>query len=159
MNYKSTRNTSLSYSFSDVLLAGLAPDKGLFVPDYYPKVDIETLHSWKTLSYAELAFCVCRLFIGHDYSDTDLKQLLNKTYTKAVFGSQDIVPIESLSDGIYLMDLSSGPSLAFKDMAMQLLGHFISFELQRQNKDLVILGASSGDTVSAAEEAMRVKNV
>ena len=74
------------------------------------------------------------------------------------FGTDDITPVEALSDGVYLMDLSSGPSLAFKDMAMQLLGHLMSYELNRRGERLVILGASSGDTVSAAEEAMRGKS-
>lgn len=158
MLYKSTRNSSVKKSFCEILLEGLAPDGGLYVPDRYPKVSPEQLEQWAKLSYPDLAFEVCSLFIGDDIPTDDLKAIITKTYNKDAFGTDDIVPIRHLTDDIYVMALSNGPSLAFKDMAMQLLGNLMSYELDRRGEQLLIVGASSGDTVSAAEEAMRGKS-
>ena len=157
MLYKSTRNTTVKKTFCEILLEGLAPDGGLYVPDRYPKISKEQLQAWSSLSYPELAFEVCSLFIGDDIPSDDLKAIINKTYTQDAFGTAEIVPIRHLVDDIHVMALSNGPSLAFKDMAMQLLGNLMSYELDRRGETLLIVGASSGDTVSAAEEAMRGK--
>ena len=156
MKYVSTRGDTTPRGFSDILLEGLAPDGGLYLPTHYPKVDAQTLTRWRSLSYAELAFEILSLYID-DIPAADLKRLVHATYTEAVFGSQAITPLKALEDGVWLEGLSNGPTLAFKDMAMQLLGHLFEYELSRRGETLNILGATSGDTGSAAEYAMRGK--
>ena len=160
MRYISTR-ASFGHAperkrFCEILLEGLAPDGGLYLPEFYPQVSDATLTQWRSLSYAELAFEVLSLYID-DIPAADLKAICDKTYTEEVFGTQEIVPIRPLEDGLYLEALSNGPTLAFKDMAMQLLGNLFEYELARRGEELNILGATSGDTGSAAEYAMRGK--
>ena len=156
MKYLSTRGDPTPRSFSEILLEGLAPDGGLYLPDHYPKVDDATLAQWRGLSYAELAFEILSLYID-DIPAADLKALAAKTYTAEVFGSAAIVPLRALEPGVQLEALSNGPTLAFKDMAMQLLGNLFEYELARRGETLNILGATSGDTGSAAEHALRGK--
>ena len=160
MNYLSTRGDATPRRFCDILLEGLAPDGGLYLPEHYPQVDRMTLDHWRHLyaqhGYATLAFEVLSLYID-DIPAADLKALCEKTYTPEVFGTQEIVPLKKLGDGFYLEALSNGPTLAFKDMAMQLLGNLFEYELKRRGAQLNILGATSGDTGSAAEYAMRGK--
>ena len=156
MKYISTRGDKTERSFSEILLEGLAPDGGLYLPTHYPKVDADTLAKWRDLAYHELAFEILSLYID-DISPADLRALATKTYTPAVFGSVAIVPLRPLEPGVCLEALSNGPTLAFKDMAMQLLGNLFEYELARRGQTLNILGATSGDTGSAAEYAMRGK--
>ena len=160
MRYISTRSPStaptLKKRFCEILLEGLAPDGGLYLPETYPQVDDATLTRWRTLSYADLAFEVLSLYVD-DIPADDLRMLCRKTYTEAVFGTPAIVPLKKLEDGLYLQALSNGPTLAFKDMAMQLLGNLFEYELARRGEELNIFGATSGDTGSAAEYAMRGK--
>jgi len=157
MKYISTRGDRTERGFCDILLEGLAPDGGLYLPVAYPKVDDATLTRWRGLSYAELAFEVLSLYID-DIPADDLRRLVSKTYTAEVFGSEAIVPVRKLGDsGLWIEALSNGPTLAFKDMAMQLLGNLFEYELGRRGEELNILGATSGDTGSAAEYAMRGK--
>ena len=156
MKYLSTRGDQTPRGFSDILLEGLAPDGGLYLPTHYPKVDDATLTRWRGLSYAQLAFEILSLYID-DIPAADLKRLCDKTYTEAVFGTPQITPLKKLQDGVFLQALSNGPTLAFKDMAMQLLGNLFEYELARRGEELNILGATSGDTGSAAEYAMRGK--
>ena len=156
MKYLSTRGDQTPRSFSEILLEGLAPDGGLYLPEHYPKVDDATLSRWRGLSYADLAFEILSLYID-DIPAADLKALAAKTYTAQVFGSEAIVPLKALEPGVQLEALSNGPTLAFKDMAMQLLGNLFEYELGRRGETLNILGATSGDTGSAAEHAMRGK--
>ena len=160
MKYLSTRAASTDAAdrkrFCEILLEGLAPDGGLYLPEHYPQVDAATLARWRDLPYADLAFEVLSLYID-DIPAADLKAICRKTYTEAVFGTSEIVPLKKLQDGLYLQALSNGPTLAFKDMAMQLLGNLFEYELARRGEDLNILGATSGDTGSAAEYAMRGK--
>ena len=160
MKYISTRGASAQEtterSFSEILLEGLAPDGGLYLPAHYPKIDAATLAKWRGLAYHELAFEILSLYID-DIPPADLRALATKTYTPAVFGSVAIVPLRALEPGVYLEALSNGPTLAFKDMAMQLLGNLFEYELARRGQTLNILGATSGDTGSAAEYAMRGK--
>ncbi|CAH0349300.1 threonine synthase [Aquabacterium sp. CECT 9606] len=157
MKYISTRGDQTQRGFSEILLEGLAPDGGLYLPTSYPKIDDATLSKWRGLSYAELAFEILSLYID-DIPASDLKAIAAKTYTKAVYGFDAIVPLKKLEDGVYLEALSNGPTLAFKDMAMQLLGNLFEYELGRRGEQLNILGATSGDTGSAAEYAMRGKH-
>jgi len=172
MKYLSTRaarkDTGERKRFCEILLEGLAPDGGLYLPEYYPMVDATLLAQWRVVhreqGYAALAFQVLSLYID-DIPVDDLKALCDKTYTKVVFGTEKIVPLTRLEDApvgegtapLYLEALSNGPTLAFKDMAMQLLGNLFEYELARRGEELNILGATSGDTGSAAEYAMRGK--
>jgi len=156
MKYISTRGDATPRSFCEILLEGLAPDGGLYLPEAYPQVDAATLTRWRGLGYAELAFEILSLYID-DIPAADLRALVRKTYTAEVFGTEAIVPLRGLEDGLYLEALSNGPTLAFKDMAMQLLGNLFEYELGRRGEQLNILGATSGDTGSAAEYAMKGK--
>jgi threonine synthase len=160
MIYLSTRAANPAASdrkrFCEILLEGLAPDGGLYLPERYPQVNVQTLETWRHLSYADLAFEILSLYVD-DIPAVDLKAICRKTYTQAVFGTAEIVPLRKLEDGLFLEGLSNGPTLAFKDMAMQLLGNLFEYELARRRAELNILGATSGDTGSAAEYAMRGK--
>ncbi|QBM28015.1 threonine synthase [Hydrogenophaga pseudoflava] len=160
MLYLSTRGHPDRKRFCEILLEGLAPDGGLYLPEAYPQVDAATLTRWRAVlaeqGYAALAFEVLSLYID-DIPAADLKALCEKTYTAEVFGTEEIVPLTTLEDGLQLEALSNGPTLAFKDMAMQLLGNLFEYELARRGEQLNILGATSGDTGSAAEYAMRGK--
>ncbi len=160
MNYLSTRGDATPRKFCDILLEGLAPDGGLYLPQHYPQINASTLGHWRQLyaqhGYATLAFEILSLYID-DIPAADLKALCEKTYTPEVFGTLEIVPLKKLQNGFYLEALSNGPTLAFKDMAMQLLGNLFEYELARRGEQLNILGATSGDTGSAAEYAMRGK--
>ncbi|HEY8708536.1 MAG TPA: threonine synthase [Burkholderiaceae bacterium] len=160
MKYISTRAVSTldktERGFCEILLEGLAPDGGLYLPTHYPKIDGAMLTRWRALPYHELAFEVLSLYID-DIPPADLRAIVSKTYTAAIFGSPQIVPLRALEAGVYLEALSNGPTLAFKDMAMQLLGNLFEYELARRGQSLNILGATSGDTGSAAEYAMRGK--
>jgi threonine synthase len=160
MKYLSTRGHADRPRFCEILLEGLAPDGGLYLPESYPRIDDAALtclrSTLQTQGYAALAFEILSLYID-DIPATDLKALCEKTYTAQVFGSAAIAPLKKLKDGFYLQALSNGPTLAFKDMAMQLLGNLFEYELARRGEQLNILGATSGDTGSAAEYAMRGK--
>jgi threonine synthase len=160
MRYLSTRGHPERRRFCEILLEGLAPDGGLYLPESYPQVDAATLARWRevyrTQGYAHLAFEILSLYID-DIPADDLRALCLRTYTEAVFGTQAIVPVRELEPGLLIEALSNGPTLAFKDMAMQLLGHLFEYELNRRGEELNILGATSGDTGSAAEYAMRGK--
>jgi len=156
LRYLSTRGDTTPRGFSDILLEGLAPDGGLYLPASYPRIDAATLARWRGLPYAALAFEILSLYID-DIPAADLKRLCEATYTAQVFGTPQITPLKRLDVGLYLQALSNGPTLAFKDMAMQLLGHLFEYELGRRGEELNILGATSGDTGSAAEYAMRGK--
>ena len=156
MKYISTRGQTEPKSFSEVLLMGLAPDGGLMLPEYYPQVDEIMLNNWRNLSYHNLAFEIISLF-ADDIPAEDLHDIVKRTYTENVFGNKAITPVRTLSDGIKIQALSNGPTLAFKDMAMQFLGNAFEYVLNKENKQLNILGATSGDTGSAAEYALRGK--
>jgi len=156
MRYVSTRGGLAPAGFSEILLGGLAPDGGLVVPEHYPRVDEATLAAWRELDYPALAFEVIRRF-ATDLPEADLRELIARTYTAEVFGSPAITPTRALGPDLHLLCLSNGPTLAFKDVAMQLLGRLFEYVLAREGRELNILGATSGDTGSAAEYAMRGK--
>jgi threonine synthase len=156
LKYLSTRGDATPRGFSEILLEGLAPDGGLYLPARYPTIDAATLTHWRGLKYHELAFEILSLYID-DIPAVDLRRLVTATYTPAVFGTERITPLKALEPGLSLQALSNGPTLAFKDMAMQLLGQLFEYELARRGRKLNILGATSGDTGSAAEYAMRGK--
>ena len=163
MKYISTRGKSPELNFSDVLLSGLAPDGGLYLPKNYPSISNEELSLMRMMSYSELAFFIFSKYID-DIPSEDLKDIVKKTYTKKVYGfsrkeqnAADITPTLKLKNNLHLLSLSNGPTIAFKDIAMQFLGNIFEYVLSKQNKSLNILGATSGVTGSAAEYAMRGK--
>ncbi|MDR3054467.1 MAG: threonine synthase [Zoogloeaceae bacterium] len=164
MRYISTRGQSPALPFCDILLGGLAPDGGLYLPERYPTVSRAELDAWRGLSYAHLAFAILSKYID-DIPAADLKALLDQTYTAETYGftrggenAAEITPLCWLEKGkLALLELSNGPTLAFKDMAMQLLGNLFEYVLAKRNETINILGATSGDTGSAAEYAMRGK--
>ena len=164
MKYLSTRALSTNKAdrkqFCDILLEGLAPDGGLYLPEHYPQLDDAALSKLRktlaTQGYAGLVFEILSLYID-DIPAADLKALCEKTYTEKVYGTKEIVPLKKLDAAISLEALSNGPTLAFKDMAMQLLGNLFEYQLARKGEELNIFGATSGDTGSAAEYAMRGK--
>jgi threonine synthase len=156
MRYVSTRGGADPQRFTDILLEGLAPDGGLFVPEAFPRFSSGELSALRGKPYADLALAVLSRFID-DIPAADLKGLIARTYNREVFGSEEVVPLVTLEPGLHLLELANGPTLAFKDVAMQLLGKLFEYALGQRGAELNILGATSGDTGSAAEYAMRGK--
>jgi threonine synthase len=161
VKYVSTRGAAPEAAFLDILLSGLAPDGGLYLPASYPQVDREELDRWRRLPYADLAAAVLGRFVT-DIPAADIERLCRATYTAQTYGhgradsdATQVAPLRWLEPGLALLELSNGPTLAFKDMAMQLLGALFEYALARSGERLNILGATSGDTGSAAEYAMR----
>ncbi len=161
MRYVSTRGRAPEQRFSEILLSGLASDGGLYVPASYPQVTPRELDHWRSLSYAELAREVIDKFVD-DIAPAELAALTRATYTAETFSyaregsnADDITPLRWLQPGFALLELSGGPTLAFKDVAMQLLAALFEHVLARRGERLNVLGATSGDTGSAAEYAMR----
>ena len=158
VNYVSTRGAwhEAPQPFSAILLEGLAPDGGLAVPQAYPRLSAEELASLRRLSYPDLALAILGRFIG-DIPTAALRDIVRRTYNAGTFGSDDITPLSTLEPGLHLLHLSNGPTLAFKDIALQLLGNLFDHALRDNGRPLNILGATSGDTGSSAEHAMRGK--
>src|SRR5579862_805675 len=154
MNYISTRGAwrESPQAFRSILLEGLAPDGGLAVPESYPRFSEEELRALRGKSYRDLAFSILRRFIG-DIPEPDLRDIVERTYTAQLFGNDEITPLLALEPSLHLLRLSNGPTLAFKDIALQLLGNLFEYAL-RDGGWLNILGATSGDTGSSAEYAM-----
>ena len=164
MKYISTRGQSPAQQFSEILLGGLAPDGGLYLPETYPQLTADELLQMRGMNYRELAFAVLSRF-ATDIPAADLKAIIDKTYTAAVYcnvrdgeNSEDITPLHTLEPDLHLLCLSNGPTIAFKDMAMQLLGNLFEYVLAKAGQGINILGATSGDTGSSAEYAMRGKH-
>ena len=165
MKYISTRGQSPALSFSEILLGGLAPDGGLYLPESYPQFSDADLSAMRGMNYRDLAFTILsRLIDEQDIPSKDLRVIVDKTYRAEVYcytrkgqNAEDITPTLKLENNLYLLSLSNGPTLAFKDMAMQLLGNLFEYVLAQKGETTNILGATSGDTGSAAEYAMRGK--
>lgn len=163
MQYISTRGQAPQQTFLQILLGGLAPDGGLYLPETYPQISRDELVSWQSFNYGELAYALLSKF-ATDIPAADLRRILEATYQPAVYGytrsgedARDITPIRTLEPGLHILGLSNGPTLAFKDIAMQLLGNLFEYALAQNHESINILGATSGDTGSAAEYAMRGK--
>jgi len=154
MHYLSTRGGGAPQRFTDILMEGLAPDGGLYLPQTRPRFSGAELAAMRVMGYRELAFAVLSHFMD-DLPGDDLRALIDRTYTAAVFRGEDITPLKTLEPGLHILGLANGPTLAFKDLAMQLLGGLFEYVLARRGEELNILGATSGDTGSAAEYAMR----
>lgn len=167
MYYTSTRGAAEKRRYLDILLEGLAPDGGLYVPDHYPRFTAGELDFIRGMGYRDLAFAVLSRFCD-DIPPEDLRALIDKTYTAETYGFgradsdfAQITPVRTLAgegEGIYILELSNGPTLAFKDLAMQFLGNLFEYALDKTGRDINILGATSGDTGSAAEYALRGKH-
>jgi threonine synthase len=153
MQYISTRGEAENASFTDVLLAALARDGGLFVPESWPRLSTEVIAGFKGKPYADVAFNVIQPFVGGSISDADLKRMIGEAY--ATFDVPTVAPLHELQPGEYLLELFHGPTLAFKDVAMQLLARLMDHALKAKNERVTIVGATSGDTGGAAVEAFR----
>jgi threonine synthase len=151
VHYVSTRGGAAPQRFSDILLEGLAPDGGLYVPEAFPRAD---LSAWRSLSYPDLAFQILARFID---DIPELESLVKRAYSARRFAGEEVTPVRTLEPGLHILALSNGPTLAFKDIALQLLGELFEWVLSERKQTLNILGATSGDTGSAAEHAMRGK--
>lgn len=159
VDYISTRDTQAQPAqFTDILLGGLAADGGLYLPAHYPKLDSEVLEKFREISrtngYSALAAEVLKLFVD-DIPAAELEAMARRAYNVDKFAHEEIVPVSKLDEQFYIGHLSEGPTAAFKDMAMQLLGELFEYELAQRETTLNILGATSGDTGSSAEYAMR----
>jgi threonine synthase len=164
MKYISTRGNAPALRFTEILLGGLAPDGGLYMPEAYPRFSDDDLAAMRGMDYRQLAYAIFSR-LADDIPADDLKALVDKTYTAEAYGHgradsdfSQITPVRRLEEGLYILELSNGPTLAFKDMAMQLLGNLFEYVLEKAGQDINILGATSGDTGSAAEYAMRGKH-
>jgi threonine synthase len=160
MRYVSTRSAGFGslppQTFSAILLEGLAPDGGLAVPESYPRFTPGELAALRPLDYRQLAFAVLSRYMD-DIPAAELHAIIDRTYPAATFGSDEIAPLLALAPDLFLLRLSNGPTLAFKDIALQLLANLFEYVLAKQHATLNILGATSGDTGSSAELAMRGK--
>jgi len=153
IKYISTRGGSLSFGFKEILTSGLAANGGLYIPDSLPKFTLNKIKSWKDLSYQDLVYNVISPYTGDAIPEDRLKEIINDSYSE--FRSKEIAPLKKLYENQYLLELFHGPTLAFKDFALQLLGRLLDYVLSEQKKNVVIIGATSGDTGSAAIEGCR----
>ena len=153
MKYISTRGKAPVLNFEEAMLTGLARDGGLYVPQSIPNFFPSDISSMSDLSYEEIAFKVISPFVGDCFSDDELNKIINKAYTQ--FGHLERAPLVELEKNHFLLELFHGPTLAFKDFAMQLIGQFFQVALERKKSRVTIVGATSGDTGSAAIEAFR----
>lgn len=151
IRYISTRGDKTPKGFTDVLLSGMAPDGGLYVPDQWPALDLAALEG---KSYADIAFHVLKPFVGGDIPDDDLRRILTEVYENE-FKHTAVAPLVQMDSNLWLMELFHGPTIAFKDYALQLLGRLFDYVLKRLGERVTIVGATSGDTGSAAIEGCR----
>jgi threonine synthase len=156
MLYVSTRGGAPALPFTAILLEGLAPDGGLYLPEAFPLFDPAGLAAMRGMSYREIAFAVLSRFMD-DVPPADLRAILERTYTASNFGTDEITPLRTLEPGLHVLGLSEGPSLAFKDVALQLVGNLFEYALAKRGARMNVLGATSGDTGSSAEYALRGK--
>ena len=152
MKYLSTRNNQLNYSFSDTLFQGLSKDGGLFLPTSWPIIDI---HNLQNKSYEEVAMHVINPFVEDEISEEDLYQIIHQTYKN--FSNDRIAPLVTIEKHKHILELFYGPTLAFKDYALQFLGNLFSYFMKYRDKNITVLGATSGDTGSAAIDAFKGK--
>ena len=153
MKYISTRGQAPAQSFEQVVLTGLAPDGGLYVPESIPQFSREQIAGWAGLPYNELAFHVIKPFVDGEIADEKLKDIIDRSY--ATFRHTAVAPLVQLDSNLWVMELFHGPTLAFKDFALQFLGNLFEYLLEKRNQKVVIMGATSGDTGSAAIEGCR----
>ncbi|MEJ6709844.1 MAG: threonine synthase [Amylibacter sp.] len=153
MKYISTRGQAPELTFEEAMLTGLARDGGLYVPAEWPELSTEHISGFAGKSYADVAFEVMKPFVGDTFTDSEFREIIAKAY--ACFEHDAVCPVKQLDHNHYLLELFHGPTLAFKDVAMQLIGQMFEVALKRSGKRVTIVGATSGDTGSAAIEAFR----
>ena len=153
IKYISTRGDGNTLLFKDVIFEGLAPDGGLYVPEAWPVLDSELIKSFKNFSYNEIAFHVIKVFLDESISDSVLKDVIAKSYSH--FESKDVTPLVHVHNNEYILELFHGPTMAFKDVAMQFIGNIMNYYLSITNEKINILGATSGDTGAAAIEGFK----
>lgn len=153
MKYISTRGKAPAQDFEGVVLAGLAPDGGLYVPESIPQFSKQEIASWAGLPYNQLAFKVIKPFVDGEIPDDKLQDIIDRSY--ATFRHNAVAPLVQLENNLWVMELFHGPTLAFKDFALQFLGNLFEYLLEKRNQKVVIMGATSGDTGSAAIEGCR----
>lgn len=153
MKYISTRGISPEQNFEQVLLTGLAPDGGLYVPKELPSFSLDEIRSWKDLSYVDLALNIIEPFIGDEIEAGELRRIVEESYSE--FDAPEVAPLTKLAENEWVLELFHGPTLAFKDFALQVLGRLLDHVLTKNDQHVVILGATSGDTGSAALEGCR----
>ena len=157
MYYESTRNRNIKKNFSEVLLKGLAEDGGLYIPKKWVKFSNKDFKKFERMTYHEMAFHISKRFIGKEIKDTDLKRIITKSLKN--FSNKDIATLKNLSDNEWLLELYHGPTLAFKDYALQIVGNLFDYILKKTNKKITIIGATSGDTGSAAIDGCKKKKI
>ncbi len=159
MQYHSTRDNSISVSSAQAIKQGLSVEGGLFVPESFPKVELEDIGALASKSYQDRAYFVLNKFLT-DFSEDDLKNCITSAYTKEKFGTDAIAPVYNLNDKVYFLELWHGPTCAFKDMALQILPHFLttSMRMTNESEEIIILVATSGDTGKAALEGFKDVN-
>ena len=150
MYYISTRDHKRKVTFEQAFLSGLSPDGGLYVPETYPTFSASEISSFKNLTYQELAFKIIKPFIGKTIPDKTLEEVIKKSYNNKVFTHEATAPLKQINNQIWLLELFHGPTLAFKDFALQFVGHILEYFLTTRKEKAIILGATSGDTGSAA---------
>ncbi|MEL6994928.1 MAG: threonine synthase, partial [Pseudomonadota bacterium] len=153
MKYISTRGTAPVLNFEETMLAGLARDGGLYLPESIPQMSSDQIAELRGTSYEETAFAVMRPFLGDTFTDHEFRAIIDRAYQG--FDHAARAPLKQLDSGHFLLELFHGPTLAFKDFAMQLIGQMFEASLTRSGKRVTIVGATSGDTGSAAMEAFR----
>jgi len=156
MLYNSTRGESPIVPFSEVLLGGLAPDGGLYMPQTFPKFSIEEIESWSNLPFYQLAAKILHPYVESEIDESSFLKLLEEAYTS--FDEEDVVKLKEIEENHWVLELFHGPTLAFKDIAMQLIGNFYQYHLGRDQKKINIIVATSGDTGAAAIDALKGKN-
>ena len=156
MKYCSTRNSKLNKTFDEIIIEGLAPDGGLYVPKNWPKININEITSDKNISYNELVTIILNQFVGDTIKNTELQQIAKKTYRE--FTHNKIAPLVKLKDNKYILELFHGPTYAFKDYPLQMLGNLFQYYLKKEDKKITVIGATSGDTGSAAIDACKNKD-
>lgn len=153
MKYISTRGDATPLSFEEVVLTGLAPDGGLYVPESLPTFSQEEIASWAGLSYQDLAFKIIEPFVDGEIPADDLKKIIDNSYS--TFRHSAIAPMVQTGHNEWILELFQGPTLAFKDFALQFLGNLLDYILKKRDQKVVVMGATSGDTGSAAIEGCR----
>ena len=153
MQYLSTRNNQLRETFTNILFQGLSKEGGLFLPEKWPSIDVNTL---RNKSYEEVALKIIYPFVNKDISEADLYTIIQLTYMN--FSHSKIAPLVKIEKNKYILELFYGPTLAFKDYALQFLGNLFSHMMNTTQKKITVLGATSGDTGSAAINAFKGKN-
>ena len=156
MKYCSTRNSKLNKTFDEIIIEGLAPDGGLYMPKSWPKININEITSDKNISYNELVTIILNQFVGDTIKNTELQQIAKKTYRE--FTHNKIAPLLKHKDNKYILELFDGPTYAFKDYPLQMLGNLFQYYLKKEDKKITVIGATSGDTGSAAIDACKNKD-